>query len=1003
MKKITLCILQAGRYLILIGVLLWLPLTSYASQLVYTIQSGSFVHEADAQKQFDSLKKGLSETDLDYLRIEKVGKYFSVRIGNYNNRDSAEKYLQAMGPHLSGALLTKAYIKDERVRRIYRRLTSASRLVYTIQSGSFVREADAQKQFDSLKEGLSEKDLDHLRIEKIGKYYSVRIGNHKNRDSAEKYLKAMGPHLSAALVTKAYIKNERVKKMYKGYLSFDEPEVEERASLDVEPEKAVIPANEEPVNKAEKEMYTAASPSLDMSAVEDTPSSEIERVKAVLENEKPVNQAGIEMYSAASPLLVTPEVEEEALSDPEPEKVVVLENEKPVNQAETEMYSADHESSEDMYTKNDNEVMETDEFQFAEAADMSLDLDGLEMDDAAEEYKFPEITPEAALFAGYRFIEQGGSKKALEYEYLENHPVFGGDWRSFKHPNMMHFDLDFKNNKDYAADLRYSFKSMVHFRWFNSTLFHNLDNIELVDLDPLAGSIVDNRPAEDFGVKVAFNNIDLKLKPFDYPFHVYFKGFHRRRSGDQQQRSLQGSGYHNSTVRTTQNRDVDWRTKDFVVGSNIHLGVIETDISHRERRFDVGGDEQLVDTYTSAGFGPPCATRCAGTYPHNLIPELASTSNKIKIHTSLTGKLVAAASFTKKDGWNRDSGASTDIIHGTGAVTYRPLTNLSLFAKYSHREIDRINPSEVSMTTLDTGIKKTYTNLKPSMSSTTDAVSITAKYKPISKVTLRTKYYHKQKVRSNAEDHWMLSDDVSRKNEFTFYAGTRLIKNAEIKADYTHGWASDPLYNVEPNRSDRGSISLSWTPNYRMNFLVSYRKAQEDRSGLGYFDTEEPESRETTSDNAFASGTFHIADNLSLTTSYAYMRYKIIQDIENHDGGTDFNVPWEEKAQVYSASLNYVPVEYIRLLAEINHTESDSEYRTNLPNITLPVPLSTFSEQKIRETDYRVSGDFDCISDGSCSVEFQYSNFDDVIDNIHDDNEDGNAYIVYLKFMKRWE
>lgn len=996
MKKLKLCIIQVIRVLMLLSVLLWVPLTSHASQLVYTIQSGSFVHEADAQKQFDSLKKGLSEKDLDYLRIEKIGKYYSVRIGNYKNRDNAEKNLQAMSPHLSGALLTKAYIKDERVKRIYRAITSDSKLIYTIQSGSFVREADAQKQFDSLKQGLSEKDLDHLRIEKIGKYYSVRIGNHKNLDSAEKYLQAMRPHLSAALITKAYIKDERVKKMYKGYLSFDEPEAEEMASSDVEPVKSVIPANVEPANQAKTEMYAAASPSLDMPEVEEKSSSDIEP-----ENEEPVNQIAAELYSAASPSLDMPEIEEKTSSDIEPEKADLLDQEKPVDQVETEI------QREYTYTENDYDVLETDEFQLAEAADMSLDMDGLDIEGDAEEYKFPEIAPEAALFAGYRVIEHGGSARALEYEYLENHPVFGGDWRSFKYPHMMHFDLDFKNNKDYEADLRYGFKSMVNFRWFNSTLFHNLDNIELIELDPSNGTAIDNRNVgEEFGVKAAFNKVDLRLKPFDYPFHVYFKGFQRRRSGEQQQRSLLGSGYHNDVDRITQDRNIDWRTRDITVGSNIHLGVIETDISHREKRFDVDGDEQLIDTYTSAGFGPPCAERCAGIYPHNLTPQLSSTSNKIKIHTSLTGKLVASASLTKKDGMNRDSGASTDILHGTGALTYRPLTNLSFFAKYSHRELDRINPSEVSITALDTGIKKTYTNLKPSISSTTDTASITGKYKPIPKVTLRAKYYYRQKERGNAE-LWLLADEVSRKNEFTFYAGTRLIKNAEIKADYTHGWASDPLYNVEPNRSDRGSISLSWIPTYRMNFLVSYRKAQEDRSGLGYFDTEEPESRETMSDNAFVSGTFQIVDNLSLTTSYAYMRYKIIQDIENHDAGgavfTDFDVPMEERAHLYSASLNYVPVEYVRLLAEINHTESDSEFRPNHENLDQPVSLALFSEQKIRETDYRVSGDFDCISDGSCSLEFQYSNFDDVIDNIHDDNDDGNAYIVYLKFNKRWE
>ena len=990
--------------LTVLAVLLWMPLPSFASPLIYTIQTGSFVHEADAQKQFDSLKQGLSEKDLDYLRIEKIGKYYSVRIGNYESQTSAEKYLRAMSPHLSGALLTKAYLKDERVRKIYRGSTSGSSLIYTIQTGSFKRYADAQKEFNSIQQRLDGKDMSHLRIEKIGDYYSVRVGNYEHQDSAEKYLQAMRPQLSDSIITKAYMKDERIKKYYKGYLSFDNPADEEKSSSDIEPVKAALLESKQPVNQTETDMNAAASQSMDNPAVEAETASYTEPVKAeLLENEQPVNQTETDMNAVASQSMDNPAVEAETASYTEPVKAELLENEQPVNQTETAMYAAGNESSEDMYAMNDHDVLVTNEYQSPATADLSLDLEGLDIEDDASEYTFPEIKPEAALYAGYRFIEHGGSQRALEYEYMENHPVFGGDWRSFKYPNMMHFDFDFKNNKDYDADLRYSYKSAVNFRWFNSTLFHNLDNIELLDFNPSNSSyIVDNRNVgKEYGVKVAFNKVDLRLKPFQYPFHLYFNGFHRRRSGDQQQRSLQGAGYHSPELtRVTQDRDVDWETRDLVVGANFHLGMIETDISHREKRFDVGGDPQLIDSYLSGGGRP------AGTYPHNLIPELASTSNKIKIHTSLTGKLVASASLTKKDGWNRDSGASTDILHGTGAVTYRPLTNLSFFAKYAHRELDSINPSSVSINNYSTGSIVTYTDLRPSMSSTSDTVSLTGKYKPVPKVTFRANYYHKQQERGNAE-LWHLADEVSRKNAVTFYAGTSLIKTTEIKADYTHGWASDPLYNVEPNRSDRGSITLSWIPTYRMNFHVSYRKAQEDRSGLGYVDTEEPESRETRSDNGFASGTFQIADNLSLTASYAYMRYKIIQDIESHSASgaalTDFDVSMEERANVYSASLNYMPVESLRLLAEINHTESDSEFEPNHPNLIEPESLSVYSMQKIRETDYRVSGDFDCINNGSCTIEFQYSNFDDVIDNINDDNESGNAYIIYVKFMKRWE
>jgi len=52
-----------------------------------------------------------------------------------------------------------------------------------------------------------------------------------------------------------------------------------------------------------------------------------------------------------------------------------------------------------------------------------------------------------------------------------------------KHPHRLHFDLDFLNEKDYQTDLAYAYGELFLSRWFNTTLFHNADNIELIELD----------------------------------------------------------------------------------------------------------------------------------------------------------------------------------------------------------------------------------------------------------------------------------------------------------------------------------------------------------------------------------------------------------------------------------------------------------------------------------------------------------------------------------------
>ncbi len=88
------------------------------SRLVYTIQIESLPKVSDAQKQFNITLRSLKDKNLNLLRIEKVGTYFTVRLGKFENYETARKFLQDISPRLSDALILKAYIKKERIIKI---------------------------------------------------------------------------------------------------------------------------------------------------------------------------------------------------------------------------------------------------------------------------------------------------------------------------------------------------------------------------------------------------------------------------------------------------------------------------------------------------------------------------------------------------------------------------------------------------------------------------------------------------------------------------------------------------------------------------------------------------------------------------------------------------------------------------------------------------------------------------------------------------------------------
>ena len=70
--------------------------------------------------------------------------------------------------------------------------------------------------------------------------------------------------------------------------------------------------------------------------------------------------------------------------------------------------------------------------------------------EAGQVHSFPELEPEFDISLGYRILDYNDSRRAEEFEYLEeNSATVAADIRIFSMPNRLHFDLDVKNKYDY--------------------------------------------------------------------------------------------------------------------------------------------------------------------------------------------------------------------------------------------------------------------------------------------------------------------------------------------------------------------------------------------------------------------------------------------------------------------------------------------------------------------------------------------------------------------------
>jgi hypothetical protein len=86
---------------------------------IHTIQTGSSLTLERAQKQLKFIAQRLYEKELDYLRIEKIGKFYAIRLGKFEDYKTAKKFLQDIKPRISDVIILNAYIKNERIIRLY--------------------------------------------------------------------------------------------------------------------------------------------------------------------------------------------------------------------------------------------------------------------------------------------------------------------------------------------------------------------------------------------------------------------------------------------------------------------------------------------------------------------------------------------------------------------------------------------------------------------------------------------------------------------------------------------------------------------------------------------------------------------------------------------------------------------------------------------------------------------------------------------------------------------
>jgi len=110
--------------------------TSHAVESIYTVQTGSFSELAQAEKQFNLIQQSLQDPEFDFLRIEKIGKFYSVRLGKFKGTTPANTLLALVKPRMESAITMKAYYKEERIIKLHRSSSAPGSIPETTQKES---------------------------------------------------------------------------------------------------------------------------------------------------------------------------------------------------------------------------------------------------------------------------------------------------------------------------------------------------------------------------------------------------------------------------------------------------------------------------------------------------------------------------------------------------------------------------------------------------------------------------------------------------------------------------------------------------------------------------------------------------------------------------------------------------------------------------------------------------------------------------------------------------
>lgn len=644
---------------------------------------------------------------------------------------------------------------------------------------------------------------------------------------------------------------------------------------------------------------------------------------------------------------------------------------------------------------------------------------------AAEEVTTEEEAPSetpvethnfAQVFSGYRFVGTDASGgRAAEYDYLHSSAVGGLTVNSLGKDLKFAVEGGYLNDKDYHGDLLSDYKGEYRLHLRTESLFHNLDHEQLgpsttTPVTP-ASFIFDAKdldPAGRYGIKVEQDLAQFRYKLHDYPIHINVGYWRMVKDGASQLRfaDVAFDSPDPNTVRA-QSRRIDRQTHEGNAGLDAHLGPLDLIYTFQIRQFkDNAGTPRDSFELRSIG-GTQVGT--GGLQEHNEDPDSRYYSHTVKLHTSLTGGIVGAASYSygRRENLSSLTGISganqttNTLQNAAGDFSFTPCKWFSASLNYRRQEINRDTPT----TLVSSYAASPNVAVRPAVDTQKDLALATLSLRLLNDLlTVKGEYKGEFLHRDNTQA-WLFAGDSNLPEHSALHRGTltlisRPTKGLRLKALYGYSVTDHPSYgNAFAERHD-GQLLATYALAKRSGLTASYRLIRESndqisRPGLTIFppsplpptalvvDGNPPYqfARDKRTSNTTVSLWLAPVDRLTISGSYGLLWSKVEQGVlfvTLVPGSAAAS--YSSQAQLYAINAVYQLSEQLDLSLALQQVRSLSRFDPVFKTVTIPgwdtAGVKEISEARTVESSLSARGDYHLSKNASFSVDYSYRDYD---------------------------